>query len=181
MRDLVKYSKRMVDAIREKYFPTVHNHMFLEATRNVWFPQEEVYFCLTLFGDGNIGIVAQDFSDNILSEDTNFLDPETVEDFLLKDWRKYQILPENDSIYKYLAKNYYQKKIGEAFAEGINTLDRYKYLFDPSMEEDQPPILEGEPVELEWESCTPEMKTITLSPFNEWGDMVVTDIHHYPF
>lgn len=178
MRDLVKYSKRMVDAIREKYFPTVHNHMFLEATRNVWFPQEEVFFCLTLFGDSNIGIVAQDFSDNILSEDTNFLDPETVEDFLLKDWRKYQILPENDSMYKHLAKNYYRKKIGEAFAEGINTLKEFVIVFNSYIKENASQI-QLDQLDVEWERYTPRMKTITLSPTYELEKMIVTEVRHF--
>ena len=91
MVTLKKYSRRMAESLREKYFPTVQDNVLLEAKRYVWFPKEEVQFVLTLYLHGDVDVEGRDYARNLFEGSSEYLTPEMVSEFLLGDGRERQV------------------------------------------------------------------------------------------
>ena len=91
MVTLKKYSRRMAESLREKYFPTVQDSFLLEAKRYVWFPKEEAQFVLTLYHHGDVDVEGRDYTGTLFEGSSEYLTPEMVSEFLLEDGHERQV------------------------------------------------------------------------------------------
>ena len=88
---LKKYSRRMAESLREKYFPTVQDSFLLEAKRYVWFPEEEAQFVLTLYLHGDVDVECRDYTGTLFEGSSEYLAPEMVSEYLLEDGHEHQV------------------------------------------------------------------------------------------